>query len=188
VFVLHFSSNWFIYLLLTWLPTYLTKERHFSTAQVGAASAIPFLAALLAANVFAVVMAKLSLGRDRTLVRKSMLLLFVAGAAIFMLLPKIQSPLSAMIALVASTALVTSATPVYAAGSLELAPRYAGILTGMQQAFANLAGVATPLVAGYLARTCWSHVFLVTGTVCLAGAAVYAAFGSAETILSESGS
>jgi MFS family permease len=85
-------------------------------------------------------------------------------------------------ALAASTALITAATPVYAAGSLELAPNTAGLLAGMQQAFANLAGVAAPLATGYLARISWDLVFIASCLVCLAGAAGYAVFGSAETV------
>ena len=36
LFVLHFSSNWFFYFMITWLPTYLTTERHLSLPAVAA--------------------------------------------------------------------------------------------------------------------------------------------------------
>jgi MFS family permease len=182
VFVLHFSSNWFIYLLLTWLPTYLSEVRHLSGKLAAVGSSAPFLAALIGANCFALVIARASRRHDATLVRKLMLLIFVAGAALFALLPKISHPGLLITGLAASTALITAATPVYAAGSLELAPRTAGLLAGMQQAFANLAGVAAPLATGYLARTSWDLVFIASCVVCFAGAAAYGMFGSAETV------
>jgi predicted MFS family arabinose efflux permease len=182
VFILHFSSNWFVYLLLTWLPTYLTDVRRLPGALVAAGSALPFLAALLAANGFALLIAKLSRTRDATRVRKGMLVVYALAAAVFVFLPHLQNPSGLITALVASTALMTAATPVYAAGSLELAPKAAGMLAGMQQAFANLAGVLAPLATGYLARTSWPQVFYVAGAVCLAGAVTYAIFGSAKTI------
>ncbi len=182
VFFLHFSSNWYIYLLLTWLPTYLTNVRQLSGSLVAAGSSLPFLTALLAANCFALAIARLSRRRNGTVVRKLMLLAYVAGAGLFAMIPRIQGPGQVIAALAISTALITAATPVYAAGSLELAPKAAGLLAGMQQAFANLAGVFAPLAAGFLARTSWSLIFLAAGAVCAAGAAAYAAFGSAEIV------
>src|ERR1700720_1597473 len=68
--------------------------------------------------------------------------LFVGGAAIFALAPTIPNPAAIITTLAVSTALIAAATPAYAAGSLELAPNTAGLLAGMQQAFANLAGIA----------------------------------------------
>lgn len=182
IFLLHFSSNWFVYLLLTWLPTYLTDVRHFSRSLVATGSALPFLVALIAANGFAFAIARLSIGRDATRVRKSILLVYALAACIFMLLPWLQSASSVIAALVTSTAMMTAATPVYAAGSLELAPKAAGMLAGLQQAFANIAGVVAPLVTGYLARTSWAQVFYVAGAVCLMGAVAYVVLGSAKTI------
>ena len=182
VFLLHFSSNWFIYLLLTWLPTYLVNVRHFSGGLSAVGSALPFLTALLGANGFAFAIAWWSRRQNGTLVRKRMLPAFVGGALVLAGLPYIQSPAGIVAALAASTALITAATPIYAAGSLELAPSSAGLLAGMQQAFANLAGVAAPLATGYLARRSWNLVFLATCVVCVSGAAAYAALGSAEMV------
>jgi MFS transporter, ACS family, solute carrier family 17 (sodium-dependent inorganic phosphate cotransporter), other len=182
VFLLHFSSNWFIYVLLTWLPTYLINVRGFSGSLAAVGSSLPFLSALVGSNFFALAIAHLSKRRNPTVVRKVMLLVFVAGAVVFTLLPKIHDSSAVVAALAASTALITAATPVYAAGSLELAPKAAGLLAGMQQAFANTAGILAPLATGYLARVSWSFVFLAAFAVCVAGAAAYAFFGSAETV------
>lgn len=178
VFVLHFSSNWFIYLLLTLLPTYLSQVRHLSQSMNAITSTLPFAAALLAANVFAVAIARLSRFRSPTRIRKLFLLVYALGAVVFVFLPRMQRASCLVGALVTSTALITAATPVYAAGSLELAPKVAGMLAGLQQAFANLAGVLAPLTSGYLARSSWSLVFVAAGVICLAGAATYLAFGS----------
>jgi MFS family permease len=183
VFALHFSSNWYIYLLLTWLPTYMVRVRGFSGSLAAAGSALPFATALMAANFFAVAIAKLTLRRNRTAVRKRMLIVYLGGAVIFALLPRIGDPAAFTATLAISTGLITAATPVYAAGSLELAPKSAGMLAGMQQAFANLAGVIAPVVTGYLARGSWSYVFIAAAVVCAAGALAYAIFGSAESIL-----
>ncbi len=182
VFVLHFSSNWFVYLLLTWLPTYLKQARHFSASFLAAGSSLPFLAALCGANIFAVLIAGLSKRHSQTAVRKGILVFYVLGALVLMQLPRAGSPGAVVVTLVVAAALMTSATPVYAAGSLELAPEAAGALVGMQQAFANLAGIIAPVVSGYLARTSWNRVFMVTGLVCFAGTATYVALGSADPL------
>ncbi|MGH9502385.1 MAG: MFS transporter [Terriglobales bacterium] len=184
VFILHFSSNWFVYLLLTWLPTYLKEARHFSASFLGTASALPFLAALCGANIFAVVIAKLSARSSKTRVRKGILVFYVLGGLALMQLPRAGSPVAITATLIVAAALMTSATPVYAAGSLELAPGAAAALVGMQQAFANLAGIFAPVVSGYLARTSWNRVFAVAALICFAGTAAYIAMGSAEPLSS----
>ena len=184
VFILHFSSNWFVYLLLTWLPTYLKQARHFSPSFLGTASALPFLAALCGANIFAVVIARLSTRSSKTRVRKGILVFYVLGALALMQLPRAGSQGEVVATLGIAAALMTSATPVYAAGSLELAPEAAAALVGMQQAFANLAGIFAPVVSGYLARTSWNRVFTVTALICFAGTATYIALGSAEPLRS----
>ena len=51
--LLHFSSNSFIYVLVSWPPTYLLLVRHFSTMGMALGSSLPFAAALAGTNFFA---------------------------------------------------------------------------------------------------------------------------------------
>ena len=47
---LHFSSNWFAYVMISWLPTYLTAARGFSLSSMAVGASLPYVSALLATN------------------------------------------------------------------------------------------------------------------------------------------
>src|SRR5262245_62916927 len=50
VTILHFSFNWITYFLLSWLPTYLLAERHFSLSNMAVGSSLPFLSIVISGN------------------------------------------------------------------------------------------------------------------------------------------
>ena len=181
--ILHFASNWFAYVLLTWLPTYLQVARHFTIASMAVGAALPFAAALCGTNLFALLIDRLSCHYARTTVRKAFVCIFVAGAFLLFLLSHVTSALAIVAVLCASTALMTAATPVYASGSMDIAPQRAAALVGIQAAFANLAGFAAPVVSGYAAHLySWNLVFVITAAVCIGSSLVYLGFGSADRL------
>lgn len=181
--ILHFSSNWFAYVLLSWLPTYLQQARHFSVTSTAFGSAVPFLAALLGTSVFAVLIDKLSYRHSRTTVRKSVLGLYLLGGIMLLALPLAKTPISIVGTLSVTSFLMTAASPIYASGSLDLVPRLAAVMVGIQASFANLAGILAPAVSGYLLKTIsWNAVFAVTAGVCFLGATAYLLFGRAEVL------
>ncbi|XP_063226952.1 vesicular glutamate transporter 1-like [Bacillus rossius redtenbacheri] len=65
---------------------------------------------------------------------------------------------------------------------LDLAPQYAGLLTGLSQTVYGLGGVVSPTVTGLIVRSGtaeeWRLVFTVAGGVAFLGAAVYLLLGS----------
>jgi MFS family permease len=183
--ILHFSSNWFAYVLLSWLPTYLQEGRHFSVTSTAFGSSLPFVAAFFGTSIFAAIIDKLSVRYSRTAVRKSLLALYVLSGVVLLMLPLAGSAVLIVGALSLSACLMTAATPIYASGSLDLLPRLAAILVGIQASFANLAGILAPAVSGYLIKTfSWNAVFAVTAGVCALGAAAYIVFGRAEALAS----
>jgi MFS family permease len=181
--VLHWSSNWFSYVLISWLPTYLEIARHFSIGSTAIGSAMPFLAAWLGTNVFGFAIDRLSLRFPRTKVRKSMLLPFALSGFMLAGVGLLTSYAAIVGLLSLATALMTAATPIYASGSLDLAPNSSARLVGIQSTVANTAGIVAPVVSGYLARNGgWGAVFTVTALVCLLGAVTYGCIGRAEPL------
>ncbi|MGA8531483.1 MAG: MFS transporter [Acidobacteriaceae bacterium] len=179
--ILHFSSNWFAYVLLSWLPAYFQQARHFSVTGTAFASSIPFAAALGGTTLFAWIADTAGLHSSRTLVRKRLLGLYLLSALALLLLPSIRSGILIVAMLSLASCLMTAATPVYASGSLDLAPGLAAVIVGMQGSFANLAGVLAPAASGYLMKIfSWNAVFAVTAAVCVIGAVTYLVFGKAE--------
>lgn len=181
VMILHFSSNWFSYVMISWLPTYLMDERHFSLSSMALGSSLPFLSALLGTNLFGVLIDRMSLKHERTRVRKLFLFPYALAAGTLLLLPWAASPVMTVTLLCVAMALMTGATPVYASSSLELAPRYTGSVVALQACFANLAGVLAPVVIGYVVKvSSWYLAFVLTASVSLVGILTFLFFGKAE--------
>jgi hypothetical protein len=66
----------------------------------------------------------------------------------------------------------------------ELAPKYAGVLTGITNTFGVIPGFLVPAFVAYMtpngSRAEWTFVFSLAGGVCIFGALVYLLFGSSE--------
>ncbi len=159
--MLHFSANWFLYVIVSWLPSYLMMERHFSLANMTIGSTLPFVSALLSSNIWAVLIDHLSKTRNRIRVRKAFLIPFICATGILLFVPRVSSPIGTVILLCVSMSLFTSVISIYTSGSTELAPRYAGTVGGVQNCFANFAGVLVPVIVGYAVKISgWDSAFL----------------------------
>ena len=184
VFLLHFSSNWFLYVMISWLPAYLTLERKLSIPEIAAGSALPFAFAWAGANLSAWTIDRLSprLGRTRT--RKLAALVYSAAALSIFLMPRVSSTNAAIALLCLAMALLAAATPVFAGASLDLAPSMAAALAAVQNAFANVAGIIAPAAIGYLVARPggWPLAFAVTAGVSMLGATAYLVLGRAESL------
>lgn len=184
VLILHFSANWFLYLLVSWLPTYLTLERHFSLANMTMGSTLPFVAALVGSNVWAALIDRCTVSRDRARVRKLFLAPFACSAGVLLLLPWISSLVGTIALLCVAMTLFSSVISIYTSGSVELAPRYAGTVGGIQNCFANLSGVLVPIIVGYgVKMSGWNSAFWLTAAVSWIGVLFFVVFGKSEKLV-----
>jgi MFS family permease len=184
VMTLHFSFNWITYFLLSWLPTYLLAERHFSLSNMAVGSALPFLSIVVSGNVFGAMIDKYSKHHDRTLVRKLFLIPFIMAAGALLLIPMATHPVMIVVLLCLAAGLASGAYPVIASGSLDLTPRYAGTVVGFQNCVANFSGVLVPVVTGYVVKVSgWTAAFWLAASVCTCGFLVYVCFGQARKLV-----
>jgi sugar phosphate permease len=182
--ILHLCANWFLYLLVSWLPTYLTLERHFSLANMTIGSTLPFVSALLGSNLWAALIDRCSVRRDRARVRKLFLVPFACASGVLLLLPWIPSLVGTIVLLCVAMALFSSVISIYTSGSVELAPRYAGTVGGIQNCFANLSGVIVPVIVGYGVKISgWNSAFWLTAAVSWIGVLFFVVFGKAEKLV-----
>ncbi|MFN8008854.1 MAG: MFS transporter [Terriglobia bacterium] len=182
--MLHFSSNWFIYVIVSWLPSYLMLERHFSLANTTIGSTLPFATALLSCNFWSALIDHASKKRPRTLVRKLFLLPFACAGGLLLMIPRVSSPIATVFFLCIALMLYSSVISIYTSGSVEIAPRYAGTVGGIQNCFGNFAGVLVPVIVGYVVKISnWGNAFWVTAAVTWLGIMVYAIFGKSEKLL-----
>jgi ACS family D-galactonate transporter-like MFS transporter len=170
----HFCSNYFLYFLLTWLPFYLVRQRHFSAdgmAQVGGST---FLMAALSALICGRLSDRwICAGATPTRVRKTFMVvgmmgngLFLAGCAV--------APKGFLVALLllagASFGLINS--NLNAITQTLAGPQAAGRWMGAQNFVANLAGAVAPTLTGFLVDRTGQFYwpFLITSAITWVGA------------------
>ena len=87
IIVAHFASNWSLYLVLAWLPSYFKSTFGVSLTDAGLLSAAPWLVSFVVANVAGAWADRmLRAGRDAGFVRKLMQTIALVGGAVFLLL------------------------------------------------------------------------------------------------------
>jgi ACS family glucarate transporter-like MFS transporter len=172
----YFCHNYAAALFLVWLPTYLRQVHGFSTAAMGIGAALPALAAGIFMNVsgwFSDYLLKT--GKSRDFSRKLMLYSGMGISGLLLLgLVWIHDPYLAVTFLTLSAAAKALSTPAYWALSVDMAPRYAGILSSIMNTSGNVAGVIAPALTGWMISyfSGWNQAIWVGAVVTLLGVGV----------------
>jgi len=172
-----FCTNYYWYFLLTWLPAYMEKERHFPKSKMAVLGSIPFLAIAASCVVSGWLSDRLIAGgRSPTQVRKSFAGIGLTFSTI--ILPVVWTretgPAMALLILACiSFGIYTS--NLFAITQTLAGPRAAGKWTGFQNGFGNLAGVAAPWLTGRVVDKTGEFywAFVLAAAFVLAGAAIF---------------
>ena len=164
-----FTANYAWYFLLTWLPSYLQMERHYSTEGMALFGSVPFFT-VAAGALFAGTASDwcIRAGASPNRVRKT----FVSGgllACALLLMPAAVAP-----GRVAALVLLSMATFCYGFFSGNhwgitqtlAGPQAAAKWTAVQNCLGNLAGIAAPTITGFIVQHTHSFYFAFV-VVCL---------------------
>jgi MFS transporter, ACS family, D-galactonate transporter len=147
-----FGHNYVNYFLLTWLPFYLVRERHFSMysmAKIGGAAYIT--GACLAVTTGWVSDRLIRSGATPTRVRKTIVAGGLGGAGILLLLCAISTPSLSIAFLMLGVGLQSmSSSNIWAITQTLAGPYAAGRWTGLQNFVGNLAGIVAPALTGFV--------------------------------------
>jgi ACS family D-galactonate transporter-like MFS transporter len=169
-----FCVNYFLYFLVTWLPTYLKRGRGFSMDNVGIYAGMLFLMSAISAMAWG----KLSdvwirSGATPTLVRKTAMVVGQLGVGVFLVLTAITGG-RVFLAMLALTGIFLgiSICSGWAITQTLAGPLAAGRWTGVQNFIGNFAGWVAPTLTGFLldrtGRFYWP--FFITAGVAWVGA------------------
>ena len=182
IVVAHFASNWGLYILLAWLPSYFKTTFGVSLASAGLLSAAPWLVSFIMANVAGAWADRLlASGRSAAFVRKLMQTIALGGSAVFLLLlTQASTPTLAVALMCGATATSACAMSGFGPNCFDIAPRYADVIWGISNTFATLPGIVGVYITGWLLDRTGSFVapFMLTVGIALFGAAFYLVFGS----------
>ena len=167
-----FGANYIWYFLLTWLPSYLVEQRHFSENMMAKLGALPFFMIALSSLISGWASDRMiARGGSPTRVRK-----FFAAAGLFMgvlVLPAalVEDRVLCMMILVAASLCFGMCTSNLWAITQTLAgPAASGKWTGLQNGFGNLAGVVAPHLTGLIVKQ--THSFVLAFAAAAAAATI----------------
>jgi MFS family permease len=172
-----FCGNYVWYFLLTWLPWYLIRERHYSEAAMGRFGSTAFWAVGLASLASGMLSDRLvRAGGSPTFVRKMFAAGGLIGAIVMVGVPLVESQNASLAVLILACISFGcySSHPWLIAQTLA-GPAAAGRWSGMQNAIGNLGGVVSPWLTGLIVRDTgqFAYAFAVVGLMLGLGAASY---------------
>jgi predicted MFS family arabinose efflux permease len=176
-FLAHFCGNYFWFFLLTWLPSYLVKERGYSIegmATVGSAAYLAIAAATVCAGWLSDRLIRG--GADATRVRRTIVCGGLAGSTVILPVAIVESQAAAIALLLVSCAAFGVYTSNHWAITQTLAgPRAAGRWTSLQNGVGNLSGIVAAWLTGALVQSTGRFwlAFVTAAGVALAGAALW---------------
>jgi len=169
-----FCSNYLNYFLITWLPYYLVRERHFSMEKMAKVAGVSYLSAALIAIFCGWLSDRwIAAGGTPTRVRKTFTGVGMTCAAVFLVGCVVAGPaLSIAMLILVTISLGVCSSNVWAITQTLAGPHAAGRWTGVQNFVGNLSGVMAPALAGFVVDRTGQFFwpFVITAGVCLLGA------------------
>tara|TARA_B100000315_G_scaffold11363_1_gene10992 strand:- start:1188 stop:2222 length:1035 start_codon:yes stop_codon:yes gene_type:complete len=186
IIVAHFCNNWSLYVLLSWLPTFVNKGLGVDYAAVGWFAMIPHIASFFFLNIAGNVADRLiKRGMDVTRVRKTMQTIGFGGiATALMFVGEVQSAWAAIAIMATGNAIGAFVTGGFGVNHMDIAPRHAGTLMGITNTAGTIPGIIGVYVSGLIleATGSWALVFQVAAGVTLFGLLFYLIFASGKKL------
>ena len=184
--VAHFCNNWSLYVLLTWLPTFVNKGLGVNFASVGWFTMFPHIAYFVFLNVAGTTADTLiRRGMDVGRVRKLMQTIGFGGVAIALLIVgHVHSAPMAITIMTIGNGVFAFTAGGFFVNHMDVAPRSAGTLMGITNTAATIPGIIGVYVSGLIldATGSWAIVFDVAAGVALFGLVFYLIFASGKRV------
>lgn len=171
-----FGGNSTLVFFLTWFPTYLATERHMGWIKLGFFAVLPFLAAAAGVMLGGIASDRL-LARtgSANIARKAPIIAGLLGASTIILANFVDSD-AAVIAILSFAFFAQGMAGLGWTVISDIAPKHLmGLTGGVFNFAANLAGIITPLVIGFIVAATGSFHYALgyVGVVALVGALSY---------------
>jgi len=173
IVIAHFCNNWSLYVLLSWMPTFINKGLGVDYAAVGWLTMIPHLASFVSLNIAGGIADRMiRQGRNKTFVRKLMQSIGFGGISLSLLVVGyVDTVWLAITIMTIGNALGAFVTGGFAVNHMDIAPRHAGTLMGITNTAGTIPGIIGVYVSGMIlaATGSWVLVFQLAAAVTLFG-------------------
>ncbi len=186
IIVAHFCNNWSLYVLLSWLPTFVNKGLGVDYSAVGWVTMIPHIGSFVFLNLAGSAADRLiARGMDVGRVRKLMQLIGFGGiAASLAVVGHVHTVWMAIAIMTTGSALGAFVTGGFAVNHMDIAPKHAGTLMGITNTAGTIPGIIGVYVTGVIleATQSWALVFSVAAGVTLVGLVFFLVFSSGRKL------
>ena len=172
-----FCYNYMAYFLITWLPTYLRTERHYTKEMISTLGSLPFfaigLSSLACGSLSDLLIRR---GLSPTKVRKSFLVTGLSLSTLVLAASLVEDQKISMgILVLGCISMGIASSNIWALTQRLSGKRAAAQWTGLQNGFGNLAGVIAPWLTGWVVKTTGSFffAFVVAAGIVILGAMAY---------------
>src|SRR5579875_562209 len=137
--ITHFCNNWGFYIVLLWLPSYLSEALKVPLAHVGEYALIPWTVSFLVGNASGWLADMIrARGVSVTITRKTFqTLAFLLGALPLFAVPHTTNLLATVVLFSLSSTCSGIALAAYTVNHLDIGPQYAGVLKGLSNTAAT---------------------------------------------------
>jgi MFS transporter, ACS family, solute carrier family 17 (sodium-dependent inorganic phosphate cotransporter), other len=150
-----FSEGWGFFTLQTQLPQFLKDVLNFDIAQSGIVSAIPYISMSFMLQVagylsdWVRIKGYWTTGQTR---RYFNCVAFIGQTVFMFLAAYFLHPVSSVTFITIGVALASFAYSSFSVNYLDIAPQFAGVLMGICNSFATVAGIVSPIFTGYIVK------------------------------------
>eukprot|EP01064_Diplonema_japonicum_P012877 TRINITY_DN2022_c16_g1_i1.p1 TRINITY_DN2022_c16_g1~~TRINITY_DN2022_c16_g1_i1.p1 ORF type:complete len:519 (+),score=72.29 TRINITY_DN2022_c16_g1_i1:72-1559(+) len=151
IYINHFSSNYCVYTLMTYLPKYMDEDLGFSLQDAGGIAVIPYLCqfgAAIASGTIADKLIKVTTVRNTRLIIE--LSAFTMASVMLVTMGWMTDTTLAVVfvsAAIGSSGFVGGG---FISNYVDVSPHQAGYLYSVGNVIANIAGIIAPIIAGYI--------------------------------------
>jgi len=147
-----FCGNYVNYFMITWLPYYLVRERHFSMDKMAGVAGVSYLVGAITATTCGWLSDRwIDAGATPTHVRKTFASAGIASAALFLIACVVAPPtVSIGLLILAMASFSASSSNVWAITQTLAGPDAAGRWSGVQNFVGNLSGIVGPALTGFV--------------------------------------
>lgn len=151
-----FSEGWGFFTLQTQLPQFLKDVLDYDVAKSGLISAIPYLSMSFMLQIagwladWVRIKGYWTTGQTR---RYFNCIAFIAQTVCMLLAAFFLHPATSITFITLGVALAAFAYSSFSVNYLDIAPQFAGVLMGICNSFATVAGIVSPILTGYIVTT-----------------------------------
>ncbi len=183
----HFCTNWSLYLMLAWLPSYFRDAQHLSITGSGLFAVGPWVSYFVVGNAGAALADRLiARGTDLTRVRKGFQVVGLLGTGGFTLLAAgATTPTMALLTLCGALGMLGLTWSGFASNYFDIAPKHADVLVGITNTAGTLPGIIGVAATGLLLDWTggYTATLIIAAGVNVIGAGVWLIWGTGKRIM-----